>query len=366
MPLTEDFDVAYGTRTFYDKVIVRMVADDGIDGYGEVTVAPTDTRVGADHVELIQTVLAPGLIGQEPTNIGRLHQTMDRATARPGPTNRVATTCKAAIDMAAYDLAGKALGVPVSTLLGGALRDRIPVVYSSIEIDGAEQTAQAAREALELGFPRLKIKGGRDPWADVARMAAVKEAMGDRAWVRLDVNEGYPNAQVAIAALRAMEAYGLALVESPLAGDDLFGLAQVCRALKTPVTVHQGLDSVKDAAALIAFGAADVFTLAVQSVGGLYRATQIAKTAETFGIPVLIGASADLGIATAASAHLASVLAELPYESDCRFPLRFTEDVLTTPLRIEEGFTYVPQGPGLGIDVDPTTLKKYIADGAAP
>jgi L-alanine-DL-glutamate epimerase-like enolase superfamily enzyme len=116
---------------------------------------------------------------------------------------------------------------------------------------------------------------------------------------------------------------------------------------------------------LIAFGAADVFTLAVQSVGGLYRATQIAKTAETFGIPVLIGASADLGIATAASAHLASVLSELPYESDCRFPLRFTEDVLTTPLRIEEGFTYVPQGPGVGIDVDPTTLKKYVAAGAA-
>jgi muconate cycloisomerase len=100
-------------------------------------------------------------------------------------------------------------------------------------------------------------------------------------------------------------------------------------------------------------------------VGGLFPALQIAKTAETFGIPVLIGASADLGIGTAASAHLASVLTELPYDSDCRFPLRYVEDVLKTPLVIEDGFTHVPQGPGLGIEVDPARLEKYAVTGPA-
>jgi L-alanine-DL-glutamate epimerase-like enolase superfamily enzyme len=363
MPLIADFDVSYGTRTHYDKVVVKLRSDNGLVGYGEITVSPTNSRSGSDEIAIIRDALAPAVLGTDPTNPGLLHHLMDRATRRPGPVRHEVTTAKAALDMAAYDLAGKVLGVPVSTLLGGALRDRIPVVFSSIEISDPDETAKEALAAVELGFPKLKIKGGRDPDVDVARMAAVKAAAGDQTWVRLDVNEGYPNAAVAIAALRQMEPFGLALVESPLAGDDLYGLAKVCAALDTPVTIHQGLDGPGDAAALIHFGAADAFTLAVQSVGGLYRARQVALTAETFGIPVLIGASADLGISTAASAHLASVIHDLPYESDCRFPLRYVEDVLVQPLRIDEGYTDVPTGVGLGIEVDEGVLDRYRTPG---
>jgi L-alanine-DL-glutamate epimerase-like enolase superfamily enzyme len=355
VPLHTEFAINRANFTSFEKVILRLRTESGIVGYGEATVDPgiwAQTLEGM--VTLIERTLVPPLLGK-PLNPRVLHQIMEAAVLFPSVTN----PATAAVDMAMYDALGKGLGVPVSTLLGGARRDRIPVVFSSIDVYNPADTAKAALEAVERGFPHLKIKGGVDPDEDILRMAAVKEAIGETTWIRLDVNEGYPTAEVAIRVLKAMENSGVRLVEDPIPRSDIYGLTKVVRESAIPVVVQQGLYGPLQAMTMVRYEAANVLNITVQPVGGLHPAAEILAVAESAGIPVFVGAAADLGIGTAASAHLASIIRHLNYPSDCRFQLRFVEDILTTPMRIENGYTYVPIGPGLGVEVDEARLDKY-------
>ncbi len=355
LPYKSDFHVASGVVKGVEKVIVRMHTNQGINGIGEALARPPiyGTTLGG-IITTIGDILTPALIGADPINIRSLHQIMDRCIIGYG-------IAKAAFDEAAYDIAGKALGVPVSTLLGGALRDRIPVVPSSLNIGAPEAVAKEAKEGVARGFSNFKMKGTSDPWHDLRSLAAVREAIGNSPPIRLDPNEAYSEAglETTILAAKEMEKYNLTLLESPIGRYDYYGLAQLRKAVSVPVMIHQGVQSVEDMVNLIRLEAADAFNITVMQVGGLYQAMRMVTMAESFSMSVLIGSACDTGIGTAASAHLASVVRRLPYACDCRFELRYVEDILKTPNRIEGGYTYVPQGPGLGIEVDDVKLRKY-------
>ena len=338
------------------SVFVKMTTDTGHVGWGEAAAMPESH---GSHISIlvseIREVLAPPLIGVDPRNIRMVHEVMDRAIFNKA----LARQAKAAIDIAAYDVAGKALGVPVSTLLGGALRDKIRVYGSSEGVGSKDDAAKLARDTVAKGFRDLKMKGSQDPWTDVPRIAAMREAVGNDINLRLDPNEGYRTADEALPALKEMEKYNLTLIEQPLPRHDLHGYARLCAALHTPVVIHQGIESPQDAVQLIRMGAGDVFNIAVQIVGGLYHSIEILAIAENFGIPVLVGSTRELAIGDAASAHFASIIRHLPYACDCRFHMRYVEDVADKPLRIDEGHIYVPQTPGLGVNVDEEKIRKY-------
>ncbi|MFC1918267.1 mandelate racemase/muconate lactonizing enzyme family protein, partial [Chloroflexota bacterium] len=297
------------------SVIVKMHTDSGIEGAGEVAAMPGYS--GADQQALVSTirnVLAPPLIGADPLNIRRLHEIMDTSVF----VRSAARSAKAALDMAAYDIAGKALGVPVSTLLGGAYRDRIPVYASSGGVGTPEEAAEQAQEVVDKGFTHLKMKGSKDPWLDFQRVAAIRKAVGDEIDLRVDPNLGYISAKQAIPALKAMEAYNITMIEDPLPSHDYYGMLQVSQAIDTPLTIHQGLVSPEEAANLIHYGVGDIFNICVPVVGGLYEALKILAIADSFNIPVLVGSNRDTSIGDAASAHFASVIRDLPYACDCR------------------------------------------------
>ena len=357
MPVAHPFTTTYGEFRYFDKVIVRIASESGAVGWGESVASRSNGLPLPGLVSQIEKLFVPRLLGADVLMVRDLHQRMEEAT-----TGRAATLAKAAVAMAAYDLAGTILGVPVSTLLGGALRDRIPVVSLSIGIGSPEEAANDALAAMERGFTRLKVKGGLDAWADVERVRAIHETIGPRTWIRLDANEGYPDAITAIRALRAMEPYGVELVESPLPRTDLHGFVEICRAGTIPMTIHQGLDCLADAVTLLRFKAADAFTISPTRVGGLHRAAQIMTLAEAFSVPFLFGSAGESGIGEAATAHLASVARALPYASDCRNSLLYTEDLLVAPVRIEDGYTFVPDGPGLGVTVDEDAVSRNVVD----
>lgn len=355
IPFSRPYVLHYGA-VVPSSVIVKMETDSGLVGFGEASARPQ--FYGFNLKSLLFTmreILAPPLIGADPRNIRRIREIMDTSIFARG----LARQAKGAFDVAAHDIAGKALGVPVSTLLGGALRDRIAVYGSSTGVGTIEETAKAAQETVAKGFANIKLKASRNPWDDVPRIAAIREAVGDNIHLRIDSNEACKTAEQAIPPLKAMEKYNLTLVEGILPRHDFHGTKKLCDALDTPVVIHQGLESPEDAANLVRFGVGDVFNIAVQNVGGLYSAMEILAIAENFGIPVLVGATRDTAIGDAASAHFASVIRNLPYACDCRYHKRYAEDVIKTPIRVEGGYTYVPQGPGLGIEVDENKIEKY-------
>jgi len=317
---------------------------DGLFGVGEVnpmTAYSGETVSGIE--EAIQRYLAGAVMGHPAVEVAGLHARMDAAL-------RGNALAKAAIDIAVHDLVGRAWGVPVSSLLGGALRERIPLAWVVGMGPLDEMVEEAARYAA-LGFPTIKVKIGRDPSADLALVAAVREAIGPRVALRVDANEGYDTV-TALRTLRKMEHYDLELVEQPVAGSDLHGMAALTQALDTPVMADESLQTPADALEIVRRGAAKVLNIKIVKPGGLYRSRQIAALAEAAGLRCMVGSMPELGVASIAGAHFAASTPCVTYPCEVIGPLMTKEDILEDPVisvYTAPGYLRVPTGPGLGI-----------------
>ncbi|MBI4308650.1 MAG: dipeptide epimerase [Chloroflexi bacterium] len=352
LPLKSTFSMSRGDYPVSDHVVVRMTTDAGIVGYGEAAVHTNSSeQTQAAAVAGIRDQLAPALIGHDPRNVGRLHELMDKALLG---NNYV----KSAVDIAAYDIAGQALGVPVHTLLGGCYRDRIPLCRS-IGIKGLKEVAGEAVDIVRTGFGMVKLKAGRDPQRDLDAVLAARKAIGDGVPIRVDANAGYTEADVVLPVLRKMEELGVVIVEQPVSRWDLFGMAKVAAALRATVLADESLYTAEDGANLLRLRAADAFNVKVQRAGGLYEAMKIVALAEASGTPMLVGGTLESGIGAAASVHMGAASRTLAYPCDCRTPLVYAEDLLDEPLRIEQGYVHIPQKPGLGVRPSEAKLKKY-------
>jgi L-Ala-D/L-Glu epimerase len=352
IPFRKPYKMSRRTAVACEHVIVKVVTDDGGTGYGEGAPVWCEFESPMEAIAVsIEKYLAPSLIGMNPLNIASIHELMDRLLC----SNPFA---KAALDTALYDILGKELSVPICTLLGGAYRTRVPLTRS-IGAGVPSQMKEEAAELLERGFKVVKVKGSGKTLEDVARIKAVRDAVGPDIPVRIDLNAGYAGADVALKAFRIMEGYDLELIEQPLARWDIEGMAAMCRALDTPIMADESLFSIHDAATLFKKEAADIFNIKVQKAGGVYRAMQIAAFAECSNIPVMIGASLETGIGQAASAHVGAAARTLRYASDMRTPLNLVEDLLVSAIPIESGDLLCPEAAGLGISVDERVLEKY-------
>jgi muconate cycloisomerase len=329
-----------------------MHTDAGLSGVGEAV--PMHTYAEETQESIIGAIdryLAPALIGADVSNFAMLHQKMDEALSGN-------TFAKAALDMAAYDVTGKILEVPVHQLLGGAYRDRIPLSMS-IGIMSLERTVTRAHEIIDEGYKVVKLKVSLDYDDDVRKVAAVRKALGEDAWIRVDANAGYPSVQTAIHELQRMDEYGLYLIEQPLKRLELLGMAQVCTALRAPVLADESVYTPLDAMNVIRLQAADAINVKTQEAGGLYEAVKIAAIADAAGVPLLVGSQLESGVGNTANAHLAATLKYILHPADIKTPHQFVDDILAEPAKIEGGYTYVPQKPGLGIELDEEKLKKW-------
>jgi L-alanine-DL-glutamate epimerase-like enolase superfamily enzyme len=208
----------------------------------------------------------------------------------------------AAIDMALYDLMGKQLGVPVYQLLGGKTWPGARL-YPVIPMETPEQMAAMSRQFVGMGAMILKIKLGSSPSEDLARMEAIRSAIGDDVRLRLDVNQGWGDAETAIDVIQQLNGYHIEWVEQPVDAQDIFALAEVTDVADVPIMADESCLGPEDVLEIVSEGAADMINIKLMKCGGLYQATRMLAVAESAGLPCILGSMGESSIASAAGLH---------------------------------------------------------------
>ncbi|WBQ04249.1 mandelate racemase/muconate lactonizing enzyme family protein [Kribbella sp. CA-293567] len=338
------FRISSGVSTELVSLVVEVETTEGLVGVGEtspMTAYTGETLAGVRAA--IEEHLVPALIGHDPLDRAGAHLLMDTAL-------RGQHVAKSGIDIALHDLAGLLSGWPVHVLLGGSIRSRVETAWV-VGLGTLDEMAAEAAEYADRGFRHLKVKGGKDPAADLELVRAVLAALPPGAELCLDANEGY-DAATALPVLAKMADAGLALVEQPLPRWDLAGLVRLRERLDLRLMVDESMQSLQDALEIVRRGAADVLNIKILKVGGLHRALQIAHLAEAAGLAVKVGSMPELGVATLAAVHLAAAVPGATVPADLVGPLLVREEPLAPKTFSDvNGWVEVPTRPGLGHDL---------------
>lgn len=343
-----------GAHTESPFLILRVQTDEGIYGVGEVSCTPGwsgEDQVTANRV--IKAYLEPVLIGEDPTQIERLTTKMRVTVA-----NNLFT--KSGIEMALWDILGKVAGLPVYRLLGGAVREVVPTKFS-ISGQSPDIAAGIASWAANLGFMTMKVKVGIQPDGDVARVRAVRAAIGQDIRLGADANGGWSVSQ-AIQTIPRLREFAIYFAEQPVPALDVNWLADVRTAVDIPVMADESVNIVQDAMAVARARAADVLSIYVGKGGGIGPARKIAAIAEGAGLVCTVGSNLELGIASAAMIHLAMSTTAIDaeqYPCDILGPFFYEGDVIAEALPIKAGRARPFERPGLGVELDMTHIERY-------
>lgn len=352
--------------------IVKLHVEGGHVGYGEAqTLKDWAGDFGAKYGEgpevaevVIERLLAPLLEGEDVRRIDDLHKKMD--TFVPGYPY-----AKAAIDVAVHDVVGRIYGIPVYQLLGGLIRERIPIAHS-LGLMPIDDAVAEAKEVIAEGVKTVKVKVGLDLERDVEIVARLREALGPGIGIRPDANKGYPSWKDALKAIRRMEKYDIWFMEQPVEGID--DMAKVAAATDVPIMADESCWSYFDAMQLIQRGAADMFSIYYTKAGGLMKARKLADVAEAGRIRCDVNGSAEMGIGNAANLHVAAacravvIPGTIPITSTAEIERtriaghKYLDDIIEAPFEYEDGHLKVPGGPGLGVEVDEAKLARYRVD----
>jgi len=339
----------HGTRSGQRSVLLRVASDEGIEGWGNVDPTPGYSSMGAEDVCATVRQLAAVVIGLDPFNVHRLLAAMEAAVQHR-------FEAKALIEMAAWDLTGRALGLPVHVLLGGRVRDEV-TLNAWIGTVPPEQAASEALDWLGRGFTTAKIKvSGAGPEGR-ERVAAVRSAVGDRMALRVDFNESLRREE-AIACIDGLEPYGLALCEQPLPRDDIAGLAEIRRAVRTPLMADESVQDETALMEIIRLDAADIVKVKVMKQGGLLRTLRMIEIAAAAGIRSVVGHGFGLSPSTLAEVQVAACSGAVLPGCEAVGPLKMAGDVVTEPLVLDHGVVSLSDAPGFGFSIDPDAVKR--------
>lgn len=344
-----------GLSAEFDYGIVIVRTDTGLEGVGEISMLwdGTGQRACFD----VNRLLAPVVVGEDPFRIVGILARMDKAIQ----FSRASNTAKAAIEMALFDIIGKALNAPVYNLLGGKARERVPLSMS-VFMDRTEAMVAQALDYVARGFKTVKIKIGMNPAGDLEALREIRAAVGPDIRIRVDANMGWRSPKEAIALIRKMEPYGVHSVEQPMSPDRLEDIAEIRRQVATPIMLDESVWHPEDAARALRANAVDIFNVYVSESGGLYKSSTIFRMAEAFGVDATIGSMPELGIGTAAQIHLGVSVPQFNCPGDvCGF-LYHKDDLILETLRVEDGYAYPPEGPGLGVTLDYDKLQELRTD----
>ena len=334
-----------------DFVIARLTADDGNRGVGEAFVWLPETGVSpAQIVDAVKHGLARYLLGANPFDVGSLRARMDANVAR-------SEVAKGLLDMACYDLAGRIAGRSACELMGGRGADELPLA-ALIPLADADSMTAMALAFQRSGTRTFRLKLGTGVEADRRVVAQAREALGPEARLRVDYNQAYA-VDEAVRAIEAISRFGIDCAEQPVRADDWLGMARVQRAVSVPLMAHEGCFSITDATALIELGAVGVLGVNTERPGGITQALRAIDYASRRGIGTVLH-NQPLGIASAAQVHLgASRASALGHAMELFGHVMLEDDLILEPLRYANGRVQVPQGPGLGVEIDVDALDRY-------
>lgn len=345
---------AHGEHRVSPYVIVRVHTDQGLVGLGEATVSPRwSGETSAGCVAALREFIEPALVGRDPRQITQLRRTMDVVLKRNPFT-------KAAVEMALWDLVGKAAGMPVWQLLGGKVRDEIPIklVIGAVDLGTARSLAE---KYLSWGVKCLKVKVGLNPDEDVARVRAVREVAGPDLPMTIDSNCGWDAATARQTLLRLRDV-NLVLAEQPIPPGDPAALAELRRDTGLRIMADESVFTLDDAWQLTVHRAADILSIYPGKHGGLAGTCEIAHVARAAGLACALGSNLELGVGTAAMLHVAAALPDIRseiYPADAIGPFYHEDDLLTQPLSLGPPAARVPDGPGLGVELDEEKLRRW-------
>jgi L-alanine-DL-glutamate epimerase-like enolase superfamily enzyme len=350
-------------------VLVRVTTDEGVVGFGEATPLPDwggdfGRRSGetlATVISMVNDIFAPALVGTDPTAVTPARHLMDSLVIG----NPYA---KCAVDIALHDIWGKSVGLPIYRLLGGKVRDSVPVAHMiglMQEKDAVEEGAAAVAD----GVRALQIKGGVDAERDIRLVRTLRREVASDVTLRLDANQGYGPAKRARAVIEQLVEAGVDLVEQPTVG--LTYMAEVTAHAQVPIIADESCWDVADALDVAQRRAADCLSIYLAKAGGFVGARAVAAVAESLRMPCDINGSIESAIGNAANTHfvlahravsLASVIpisapsGAHPYTTAGRY---YEDDVISAAFEVKDGAILPLDRPGLGIDIDEARLARY-------
>lgn len=334
--------LSYGTITEVESVIIKVMTDSGIVGYGEASTIAFVT--GETPVSIKETLkkFRTALMGQDALAIGTAHLMMD------GMINGN-SAAKCAVDIALYDIMGKALNQPLYKVLGGYSKSFYTDVY--LPLDTPENMAKEAKDYVEEGFTAFKVKAGKDFKQDIEAVRKIREAVGEDIVLRIDANQGWTVTDT-LKVVKALEGYDIEGIEQPVPYWNIEGMTELKKKMSvTKLIADESMHSPKDAIRLVRANAADMFSIKLAKSGGIYKALQINTIAESSGIECMLGCMIETGISISAAAHLKAAQKNITVgDTDAA--------VLIDEPRIIGGYTYnrsqitLTDKPGLGVEVN--------------
>lgn len=342
LPLAHPFKTALRTVESVNDVVVRVTLENGMVGYGEAppTAVITGDTTGSIKYA-IEHFIAPAILGMDLDDFDEVMAKLDGCMVHN-------TTPKAAVDMALYDLWGKVNNLPLYHLLGGE-KDSIRTDLT-ISVNPLDQMVADSLDAVAQGFDILKVKVGKEGMFDVARIAAIRKAVGPNVTLRVDANQGW-SAKESIEIIHAMEEQGLnvELVEQPVPAWDLEGLKKVSDAVETPILADEAVFSHHDAARIIQTKSADLINIKLMKTGGIHNALKICDLAEQNGVECMIGCMMESRLSVAAAAHLGAAR-NIITRADLDGPSLCAVDPYTGGPIFKGPLITMTNDPGIGVD----------------
>ncbi|WP_353892492.1 dipeptide epimerase [Proteinivorax hydrogeniformans] len=349
LPLIKPFVIAYDTFLDMPSIIIRVETDNGLVGYGESV--PDEHVTGESFystIALLKHNIIPKIIGQNPFDIEKIHKIMN-ATVKNAPA------AKAAIDIACYDMMGKATNQPLYNLIGGKYWDFLEIPHV-LSIGEPKEMAYEAKEATKKGYTTIKIKvGDKDLCKDIERIALIRQIVGRNVKLRVDANQGWVTSAKALTVLKEIEDCAMDWIEQPILADDIQGHKRIRNQINIPVMIDEGLHGEKEMLEIINSEAADFINIKLMKSGGIYPALRLVHQAKMANIQCQIGSMVESSIASLAGAHLSIAQSNI-ISNELGGPQMISNDL--AQMDYQKNKLYLSEKPGLGVDIDQQKLKE--------
>ncbi len=357
VPLLTNFGTAHQQLATREGVIVEIYTDDGIVGVGEIAPLPEFTGDTVQDILPFLPYIAEHLQNKSlPEALSILHSNL----------NTIPSSARYGIETAFLDAQGQSEGRSLSSILaqssssngdGQIIRSEI-AVNTVIGTMSTDATVKLAQEAIAAGFRCIKLKMGSEPEVEVARVGAVRVAIGPLIDLRLDANEGWTREQAKSILMHCAD-FNIQYVEQPLSRNDLEGMHALRQTVSIPIAVDEMLSDLASAQRILAAGAADIFIVKPQLSGGLYNTQRMLQLASEHGLRCVITSSIEAGIGVAAALHLAASSPEVTLACGLGTLPMLKNDLISGALPIYRGTMRVPDAPGLGVTLDREALATF-------
>jgi glucarate dehydratase len=332
----------YRPSSHKDGLLVRVETDTGLVGWGETPVAYVNRSYEGNPQELLRK----HALGREPFDLEAWY----------AETRSLDVHLASAIEMAFWDIIGKATNQPLYKLLGGAVRKKIELA-ACMGIRPYDEAKAIAQQYVEMGFTTLKTKAGRRAEEDLEMVRGIRDGVGDRLKLRIDPNQGYLP-EVAFPLAKDLEKYNLEYFEQPMPQAMIGESARLRKHTTTPIGINESVTTPEVVLQILTLHAADVVLPDTYQCGGILAVKKVAALCEAAGVTCVFHCAHDLGPKTAAMLHFVASAPGFTLANDCTY-YGLESDILVEPFKIENGHMTVPEGPGLGIEVDEKLVAKY-------